>query len=72
MSDDKGGSAFPWSREYEVDKGMTLRDWFAGQALSGLMAAHTADGDWTAMGAEDYAASTAYKAADAMLKERSK
>lgn len=35
-----GGSAFPASEEYWGSDcaGMTLRDWFAGQALAGLLA----------------------------------
>jgi hypothetical protein len=34
-----GGSAFPviWGKTV-TDPGMTLRDWFAGQALAGLLA----------------------------------
>lgn len=47
------------------DKGMSLRDYFAGQALAGLMS-----------GANTYSsknmAESAYGMADAMLKERSK
>lgn len=40
MSTNTGGSAFPstqdqWERGME---GMTLRDWFAGQALAGMLA----------------------------------
>jgi hypothetical protein len=44
--------------------GMTLRDWFAGQALSGLLADHTRD-DYP-----DQFAKLAYNFADAMLAER--
>jgi hypothetical protein len=52
--------------------GMTLRDYFAGQALAGLMSATDADGEWTAVnGAEPNAARYAYRAADAMLAARS-
>ena len=43
------------------NEGMSLRDWFAGQALAGL--AHNQD-DWNS------AAMLAYKWADAMLEER--
>ena len=43
--------------------GMTLRDWFAGQALVGAIMA------WPNDGAE-FHAEEAYKRADAMLKER--
>lgn len=42
--------------------GMTLRDYFAGQALAGMLAYQSHDPNWTA--------TTAYGFADAMLKER--
>lgn len=61
-----GGPAFPWSPDgpnYQTYPGMSLRDWFAGQALAG-MNAHDADVSFR-MRAED-----AYKYADAMLAER--
>lgn len=51
-------------------EGMSLRDWFAGQALIGLCQAH--------MSAEEFVVSpallarTAYAMADAMLAERAK
>lgn len=54
---------FPQSQE--VWGGLTLRDYFAGQALVGLIV-HTAD-----MGS-DFDAACAYEYADAMLAERSK
>ena len=58
--------AFPrWEGDFNQSKGMTIRDYFAGQALIGLV---TVDHD---MGIELYA-SDAYKYADAMLKERDK
>ena len=43
MSINDGGTAFPVMSVYIEDqdtnsRGMTLRDWFAGQALMGLMA----------------------------------
>lgn len=57
-------SAFPFVGTYTAAPGMTLRDWFAGQALAG----------WLADGAEDHrnAAKHAYLFADAMLLERKK
>lgn len=45
--------------------GMSLRDWFAGQALVGILAAESAS-TW------ERDAQNAYKAADAMLAEREK
>ncbi len=45
---------------------MSLRDYFAGQALAGLLADHTLEGR-----GEDWAA-VAYNAAEAMIAERAK
>jgi hypothetical protein len=49
--------------------GMTLRDWFAGQALAGIVGEHHAAGriDW-----QRDAAWAAYSMADAMLSARQK
>lgn len=61
-------SAFPVvvPQEYSfVHEGMTLRDYFAGQALAGLLA--HASGE-----APESSPSMAYKLADAMLAEREK
>ena len=40
---DDGGPAFPMSGDpnVEFDRGMSLRDWFAGQALAGMTAGLT-------------------------------
>ena len=69
-----GGPAFPrptshlpnvetsWSQT-----GMTLRDWFAGQALSGM----TANSAVAPASSEDWAHG-AYELADAMIAERAK
>jgi len=78
-----GGPAFPYgTRRYdggnhyvgtEYAQGMSLRDWFAGQALAGLMA-HPKCG-MVGPGFEDRnncAAREAYALADALLAERSK
>lgn len=68
MTPADGGAAFPQSEDsvYIADRsGMSLRDWFAGQALAGL-AASPMD-----MPAEAYGL-TAYAIADAMLAERAK
>ncbi len=57
--------AFPYSGDaYANDTGMTLRDWFAGQALAGRMARNSIYSNW------DDAASDAYEMADAMLRAR--
>lgn len=70
-----GGHAFPstvrhWNDHLDPDqKGMSLRDWFAGQALAGMF---RHDG-WLNTGDDDQAevAKRAYHIADAMLAARS-
>lgn len=69
-----GGPAFPQDAylldpnsthdDIKASKGMTLRDWFAGQAVSGLYADH----DFT--GSHVDAAKCSYALADAMLAAR--
>lgn len=60
-----GGTAFPTDNEY-LTSGMTLRDWFAGQALAGVLA-NPARLDGIQNTVEG-----AYCLADAMLAERDK
>jgi hypothetical protein len=64
-----GGQAFPSAALFDqaiVDtKGMTMRDWFAGQALAGMMA-HKDSAKWT----RNEVAGDCYAYADAMLKAR--
>lgn len=88
MKKDTGGFAFPFQptspqgEPYSPDCGMTLRDYFAGQVLSGLI-----NGSFThlgqeflksardqgfAKGAGGVFAKSAYEYADAMIEERSK
>ena len=62
---DDGGPAFPIGM---FQPGMTLRDWFAGQALVGFMEASSCDFD------DEPDAAFLYRVADAMIaarKERS-
>ena len=71
--DDPGA---PPDREYPGHPGMTLRDWFAGQALMGIIAKSPYKSGTLAEMKEsgDIAAraAAAYDYADAMLKEREK
>ncbi len=68
-------SAFPKPIYYDdipdaIEHGMTLRDWFAGQALAGVIAAYSAfDG---VLPNRAQAAGVAYEYADAMIAERAK
>lgn len=61
---EEGGPAFPNKSDIVSTRpeGMTLRDWFAGQALAGIAASYTLK----------EAASYAYALADKMLMEREK
>jgi hypothetical protein len=65
-----GGYAFPRAETAEGsgEHGMTLRDWFAGQALLGALAALM---DPSNMTPEQFA-EMSYQIADAMLAERNK
>lgn len=70
---DNGGFAFPSSEQFgfrEADYGMTMRDWFAGQALESIMQ-DRAIWDCTPEEREDIA-DRMYAWSDAMLKSRSK
>ncbi len=67
VSDD-GGLAFPSAPEgYEPAHGMTLRDWFAGQALAGILAN---EGVGRTVDTKLADAMHAYRMADAMLAAR--
>lgn len=58
-----GGSAFPATMPYS-DAGMSIRDYFAGQALAGIMA------DYNIGDSFHDVAETSYALADAMLEAR--
>lgn len=75
-----GGPAFPVpvelgetltreKREIKSIGGMSLRDWFAGQALCGWAAGRNMDG-FCETSAHEVVATACYKYADAMLKAR--
>lgn len=59
-----GGQAFPMYEKRDALRGMSLRDWFAGQAVSGLYADHQY------AGSHMEAAKCCYALADAMLAAR--
>ena len=72
-----GGQAFPShpmlysSADQGEAQGMSLRDWFAGQALMGILAGHFADTvPHDDIGGGSEAAQYAYQYADAMLAAR--
>jgi hypothetical protein len=73
MSDNlTGGPASPFMNEHQTDpcyEGMTLRDWFAGQALAGYLAAPTASNTPHQVNATA-CAEYMYEIADAMLKAK--
>ncbi len=67
MNPPNGGPAFPCPT-YQLDprdnvRGMTLRDWFAGQALAGMLSGRAST---------ESVSAGAYAIADAMLAERAK
>lgn len=69
---DDGGPAFPLPAGGVMQDGMTLRDWFAGQALNGMLSYSMNDacGNWNNNASKGVAARVAYEYADAMLGER--
>lgn len=72
MSSKDGGAAFPISRENEgwYESGMTLRDYFAGQALQAVIGACAVDDRHANESFEEMFARKAYLVADAMLEAR--
>jgi hypothetical protein len=74
MSNNTGGPAFPenWEGSYgqQNESGMTLRDYFAGQAV-GLMWVAMQQGYWTpGENPNKEIAEASYQIADAMIEER--
>ena len=70
-----GGPAFPWMMSgggMTPSSGMTLRDYFAGQAASILVAALGTPSEVTMERMGEEIAARAYMVADAMIAEREK
>ena len=77
---DTGGAAFPCNKPFPTSQGMSLRDWFAGMALQGMISNNMLDGFNDALGKSEGDSSTAaieasiseaaYDIADAMIKDR--
>ena len=70
-----GGSAFPRKELYSQSPGMTLRDWFAGQIISGICANGNISRDMASYNlfgevAHKIYSDSAYKLADEMLRRR--
>jgi len=68
MNKADGGTAFPLTGTHEqvLEAGMTLRDWYAGMAVQGLLS------DASVQGTPEEFAQRAFFVADAMVKERMK
>ncbi len=78
-----GGPAFPHSSQpldgqgnpmcaEHSEWGMTLRDWFAGQALGGMNASLVHQEEWPTREQAQWMASYAYAQAEAMIAARTK
>lgn len=70
MEDKDGGNAFPFFNERVMNTpewGMTLRDYFAAEAIQLVGIKHNGD-----LGTYENTAAKAYRLADAMLSERLK
>ncbi len=67
----QGGAAFPVGNDdgHDPEPGMSLRDWFAGQALSGWMASYSVRQTPQQVNVR-HPAQLAYDLADAMLRAR--
>lgn len=76
MSENDGGPAFPTTHPATdrlvayTDYGMSLRDYFAGQALAGWLATYGEHAHPAASEHTDIVAGWSYVMADAMLKAR--
>ena len=74
MNKTENPQAFPWANDADkqynwINKGMTLRDYFAAKAMQGLVAASIGDGGCVKCD-DKFIAPLAYDIADEMLKAR--
>lgn len=69
---DDGGPAFPWGEHGQILGGMSLRDWFAGQVISGMHASLASTTSWPEGNYLNEMAEIAYSQANAMLQARSR
>lgn len=67
-----GGPAFPVEYSAQISHGMSLRDWFAGQALAGLLGTKGPNDTLYSQDPPQIVASSVYALADAMIAERAK
>jgi hypothetical protein len=76
MVDKTGGQAFPTYHEFDPHRGMTLRDYFAAQAMTGAQiwdaVLNGKNAQLSHEGGVNTLAEVAYAVADAMLKAREK
>ena len=79
MEKNDGGAAFPQpicdDHGETMTPGMSLRDWFAGMALQGILSNNNLNCYWKECEKEECAiknTETAYRLADAMIAERAK
>lgn len=72
---ENGGPAYPCTAALKtggnaVFSGLTIRDWFAGQALCGILASFPPDANFATVGSKMALALDGYALADAMLAAR--
>ncbi|PHH11083.1 hypothetical protein CRX48_11840 [Morganella morganii] len=61
-----------YNSDWDIDPGMTLRDYFAAKAMQGIITTAAAPILTSLAGLDDDIAKTSYELADAMLRAREK